>query len=190
MPYPENSPILDFTIVDTHNLLTLGVADTSFYPTNFSVANPTLEVTPPGFTKATVVYEVESITMLNSNILNITCVDNINLLTSLPDGIWTIKQTISPAIDFNNEKTFIRTLQIEQKFGQAFLKTDLTECNQDMKLEQMKVLDQIYFYIQAAIAAANQCNNILAMKLYRNANTMLDNFLKDRCRGTTPTLWC
>jgi hypothetical protein len=88
------------------------------------------------------------------------------------------------------ERTFIRTVKLEQKFGRAFLKTDLVQCNQDVKTENMKVLDEVWFYIQAAIAAANQCNNLLAMNLYQLANTMIDNFLRDRCRGVAPTLWC
>lgn len=190
MAYPETSPILDFTIVDTHNTLTLGIADISFYPSNFTVTNPTYEITPPSFSKVTTLYEKSEVLFLNSNSLNITCVSDPNLLTSLPDGIWTIKQSIAPAIDFNTEKSFLRTTNIEQKFGKAFLKTDLIECNMDVRIEQMKVLDEIWFYIQAAISASNQCNNILAMKLYQDANTMLDNFIKGNCRGTTNTLWC
>lgn len=190
MAYPENSPILDFMVVDTHNPLTLGIADTSFYPANFTIVNPTFQIYPPSFNAATVVYGPGSLTTFNSNTLNITCVSEFTLLTSLPDGIWTVIQTIAPAIDHNLERTFIRTTLIEQQFGTALLKTDMTQCNQDVRIEQQKVLDEIYFYIQAAIAAANQCNNLLAMNLYKEANTMLDNFLRDRCRGVTPTLWC
>jgi len=190
MAYPETSPILDFVVVDTHNTLTLGIADTSFYPSNFAVTNPTLEITPPSFMKATVAYTAGAMTVFNSNTLNITCVSEVSQLIDLPDGIWTVKQTIAPPITFNIERTFIRTTKLEQKFGRAFLKTDLVQCNQDVKTEQMKVLDEVWFYIQAAIAAANQCNNLLAMNLYKLANTMIDNFLRDRCRGVAPTLWC
>lgn len=190
MAYPETSPILDFVVVDTHNTLTLGIADTSFYPSGFTVSNPTLEITPPNFPKATVGYTQSAMTVFNSNTLNITCVGEVSLLTDLPDGIWEIKQSIAPPITFNIERTFIRTVKLEQKFGRAFLKTDLVQCNQDVKTEQMKVLDEVWFYIQAAIAAANQCNNLLAMNLYKLANTMIDNFLRDRCRGVAPTLWC
>jgi hypothetical protein len=190
MAYPETSPILDFIVVDTHNTLTLGIADTSFYPTGFSVVNPTLEITPPAFAKATLVYTTGTVNIFNSNSLNITCVTDVNLLTDLPDGIWTVRQSISPAIDHNIQRTFIRTTKIEQKLGRAFLRTDITQCGQDMKIEQLKVIDEIMFYIQAAIAAANQCNNRLAMDLYSQANRMLDNFLKGRCYGSEQTLWC
>jgi hypothetical protein len=190
MAYPETSPILDFVVVDTHNTLTLGLADTSFYPTNFNVINPTFEITPPSFPKVAVTFTKGTLTVFNSNTLNITCVDTVSQLTDLPDGIWSVKQTIAPPITYHLERTFIRTVKLEQKFGRAFLKTDLVQCNQDVKTENMKVLDEVWFYIQAAIAAANQCNNLLAMNLYQLANTMIDNFLRDRCRGVAPTLWC
>ncbi len=189
MPYPQISPILDFTVIDSHNPLTIAIADTSFYPSNFSILNPTLEITPPAFVKATVTFTPSSITVFNSNTLNLTCVSNVNLLTTLPDGIWKVKMSISPPITFNIERTFIRTTQLEQKFGKALLKTDITQCGENIKREHMKVLDEIYFYIQASIAAANQCNNILAMNLMRMANTMLDNFLKGVTQHHQPTIW-
>lgn len=186
----ENSPILDFTIVDTHNPATIGIADTSFYPTNFNVLNPTLEITPPSFPKVVTFYLKNNINIFNSNTLNITCVTSLNMLTTIPDGIWTVKLSISPPIQWNVEKSFLRTELLQQKFGKAFLKTDLVECSLSAKTENMKVLDEVYFYIQSSVAAANECNYILAMKLYQTANTMLDNFLKGRCRGTHNTLSC
>jgi hypothetical protein len=67
MAYPETSPILDFVVVDTHNTLTLGLADTSFYPTNFNVINPTFEITPPSFPKVAVTFTKGTLTVFNSN---------------------------------------------------------------------------------------------------------------------------
>ncbi len=168
----------------------MAVADTSFYPTGFNIINPSIEVTPPGFNTTVLNYSHNTITTFNSNTLGITCVSDIRLLTNLPDGIWTVKLSISPPIQWNVERAFIRTEQIQQKLGEAFLKVDLTQCNINAQRENMRVVDEISFFIQAAIAAANQCNNILAMNLYRTANTMLDNFLRSRCRGSNNTLWC
>lgn len=179
--YSENSPILDFTVVNTHNPYTIGIADTSLYPTNFSIANPTYEIKPPSFPKAVVEFPKNDILVLNSNNLNITCVDNIRNLMELPDGIWTITQTISPAITYNVEKSFLRTVQIEQRFGNAFLKTDLVQCDKWIKDNDLKILNQANFYIQAAIAAGNQCNMKLAMDLYRAADKIITNFLKGNC---------
>lgn len=188
MPYPQTSTILDFTVVNSHNPLTLGLMDVSFYTDGFIIQNPTYEITPPSFPKATVIFPPTQLIFLNSNNLNITCVSEIVHLTPLPDGIWTVRQTVAPPITYNKEKTFIRTTIIEQKFANALLKTDLTECNQDLKTEHMKVLNQVWFYIQASISAANQCNNNLAMKLYRNADDMLDNFINGRCLKTPNTM--
>lgn len=190
MAYPESVPVLDFTIVDTHNLMTLGIGDSSVYPTGFIITNPVFEIIPPSFPKVVVPYSPGGLLILNSNTLNITCSNSLSLLAELPDGIWSIKQSVAPMIDHNIERSFLRTNKIEQKFGTAFLRTDIIECNLDVRTEQMKVIDQIWFYIQGAISAANQCNFDLAMKLYREANRMLDNFLRDRCRGAFPTLSC
>jgi hypothetical protein len=170
--------------------LIIGVADISFYPSGFNIVNPTMEITPPSFPKSVKIYTTGSINVFNSNDLNITCVGATSFLTDLPDGVWTVKLSISPPIQWNVEKSFIRTEILQQKFGRAFLKADLEECRLSGNRENMKALDEIYFYIQSSIAAANECNYILAMNLYRLANTMLDNFLKGRCRGTTHTLWC
>lgn len=190
MAYPQTSPILDFIVVDTHNTLTIGIADTSFYPTGFTITSPTFEITPPAFSKATLIYTVGTLNIFNSNSLNITCVSDVSLLSDLPDGIWTVRQSIAPAFDHNIQRTFLRTTKLEQKIGQAFLRTDITQCGQDMKIEQMKVIEEISFYMEAAIAASNQCNNRLAMDLYQLANKMTDNFLRGRCQGTQQTLWC
>lgn len=190
MAYPQTSPILDFTVVDTHNPISIAIADTSFYPSNFNIVNPTIEITPPGFNTMLVNYSPNTITTFNSNTLGLTCVTDISLLTNLPDGIWNVRLTISPPLQWRVERTFIRTETIQQKLGEAFLKVDLTQCNINTQRENMKVIDEISFFIEAAIAAANQCNNILAMNLYRTADTMLNNFLRSRCRGTSNTLWC
>lgn len=190
MAYPQTSPIMDFMVVDTHNPTTLAVADTSFYPTGFSILNPTLEITPPGFPKLVTVFSPNTVTTFNSNTLRITCVSDIRFLTPLPDGVWHIKASITPPIDFFAEKQFLRADNLKQKLGRAFLKSDLTECSLSTTRENMKAIDEANFYIEAAIAAGNQCNYILAMELYRTANTMLDHFLSGRCRGTHHTLWC
>ena len=190
MPFPQISPIIDFTVVDTHNPLTIGIADTSFYPSNFSIINPVYEITPPSFPKVVLSYTPRALSIFNSNDLNITCTDDPAFLATLPDGVWMIKQSISPPIDHNKEGQFMRTTQIRQKLGRAFLQTDITQCDMSMRREQVQVIEEIKFYIEGSEAAANRCNNTLATQMYRLANQMLDNFLRHRCRGTNGALWC
>jgi hypothetical protein len=188
--YPQTTPILDFTVVDTHDLHTLAIADTSFYPDAFTIVNPSIEITPPSFPSITQPLATGTITIYNSNNLNITCVSDISLLTILPDGIWEATISVSPVLTYSRTKSFLRTENIRTKFGNAFLKTDITQCDMNVRIEQMKVIDEISLYIESAIAAANQCNYILSMQLYQTADTMLTNFLRGRCFGTQQTLWC
>jgi hypothetical protein len=42
-------------------------------------------------------------------------------------------------------------------------------------------LNSIYFFIQGAIAAGNNCAEIEATKLYNQADKMLNNFIKNNC---------
>jgi hypothetical protein len=178
--YPENKPSLAFTELDTHNLITLGLADISLYPSGFNVVNPTYQITPPGFPSVSVTYTKSSINLYNSNNLNLTCVTDRSLLTPLPDGIWKVVQTINPVLDYMNEKTFIRVANLKYQFGLAFLKTDMINCNDQVGIEKMKYLHQIESYIEGAIAASNQCNIVLAMNLYRMADKVLRNFMRNK----------
>jgi hypothetical protein len=209
--YPETSPILDFTLVPTYNPLTIGIVDTSFYPTNFSINNPSFQITPPSFPQVLVTYSPNGIGVFNSNDLNITCVDSTGELAILPDGIWTVIQTISPPIQFTLTKQFLRTDVIDQKLGYAFLKMNIASRGNGITngyddwaggtgrgggdgigghRESMKILQEIDAFIQCAIAAANQCNPIEAMRLYTAANIMLNNFLLGNIRGQRQTLTC
>lgn len=178
MPYTELSPSLAFNEVDTHNLLTLGLADISIYPATFTVVNPTYSITPPGFPVVQVPYTKSSVNIYNSNNLNITCVTDVRLLAFLPDGIWKIQQSIAPVLEYLNEKTFLRVSRMKHEFGLAFMKVEMG-CDTWVKEDKMKYLHQIYAYIEGAIAAANQCNNVLAMDLYRIADRTLKNFMRE-----------
>ena len=42
----------------------------------------------------------------------------------------------------------------------------------------MEMLDDIWYYIQCAIGAANSCNYSVAMDLYREAAVMLNDFVE------------
>jgi hypothetical protein len=177
MAYPENKPSLGFTQINTHNLNTLGLADISIYPSTFTIVNPTYQIFPPGFPSASVAYSPTGVNIYNSNNLNITCVVDSNLLNPLPDGIYKIIQSINPVLEYQNEKTFIRIESLKYEFGKAFMHVEMG-CDVYSKDTSLKILYQIYAYVEGAIAAANQCNTILAMDLYRLAQRTLKNFLK------------
>lgn len=169
---------LDINFHNTHNINTLGIVDTSRYPSNFTIINPTIEITPPSFDKKNIVFHTNSFNIFNSNTLGLTC-GNCEY-TPLPDGIWNVKYSVAPAAENFVERSFLRVDSLKAKMEKVFLSTDMTECDGNVKWQKMQEINQMEIYIEAAIAAANKCNNILAMHLYTIANKMINNFLK-RC---------
>lgn len=187
--YPETKPILAVDIVPTCNLTTLGLADISLYPDGFTAINPTYQITPPMFPSVSLAFDQSSINIYNSNNLNITCTTDVNTLSILPDGIWTVSQSIAPPSSYTNVKTWLRTEVLQNRFGIAFMKTDL-RCKANMPEGDMQYMTQIWAYIQQAIAASNQCNLVLAMDMYRLADRALKNYTKDELQAIpTRTSW-
>jgi hypothetical protein len=75
----------------------------------------------------------------------------------------------------------MRVEQIQEKFDGAFMKLDMMECDRAIKTQAKVDLNSIYFFIQGAIAAANNCADVEAIKLYNQADMMLNNFIKNNC---------
>lgn len=176
-------------VLDTHNVATLGVADLSFYPQNLPIVNPTLRIIPPSFPPISIPFSVGSLNIYNSNTLNLTCSDNSCDLTDLPDGYWELQYTIAPPQTYQRIKNFFRTDIIQRELNKAFLDTDLTKCDRTVAEQLMKQIDQITYYIQTAIAAGNNCNPHLALKLYKAATYMLKEFIKGNSYGNMREMW-
>lgn len=167
---------LDLAYLDTHRADSFAIADISRYPTGFNQVNPTIEITVPGFSPKSIVFVPSSIQVYTSNTLGITCDDCPT--SNLPDGIYKVKYTLTPAYQYYVEKSFIRTNIIYSKLDEYFLKLDFMQCNQAIKEEDKKALDTIEFYIEGAVAAANKCLDTKAMELYNLANDMLKHLSK------------
>jgi len=172
-------PILDLLLIDTHNSMSVGISDFSQYPTGFSIISPSLEITAPGFVPVNVTFEPNSINIYTSQNIGITCSGEQNV--ELPDGIYNVKYTISPAYKYFVERTFIRVDKLQEKFDTAFMKLDIMQCDGPLRKQREEELDTINFYIQGAIAAANKCAGELAMKFYRKADKMLNYFITNKC---------
>lgn len=171
---------LDILVVPTYNTLTLGVADASIYPTNPPVVSaPTIEITVPGFDVVSLPFNVNDFNIFNSLSLGLTTFGE--PLLPLPDGVYKLRYTVAPAYENFVEKTIIRVEQLQEKFDEAFMKLDMMECDRAIKTQQKVDLNTIYFFIQGAIAAANNCAVAESNKLYNQANMMLNNFIKNNC---------
>ena len=168
---------LDILVVPTYNTLTLGIADASTYPSTPSA--PTIQITVPGFGIVTLPFVPNDFNLFNSTILGIT--GPTDDLLPIPDGVYYLKYSITPAYINYVDRTIIRVEQLQEKFDAAFMKLDMMECDLAIKTQSKVELNIIYFFIQGAIAAANNCAVDQANKLYNQANKMLNNFIKSDC---------
>jgi hypothetical protein len=171
---------LDIIVVPTYSTLTLGVADASTYPTTPPiVVSPTIEINVPSLGLVILPFTPNDFNIFTSASLGLSILGQ--PLIPLPDGIYTLKYTVEPAYENFVEKSIMRVDKIQEKFDGAFMKLDMMECDRAIKTQQKVNLTSIYFFIQASIAAANNCAIIESNKLYTQANSMLDNFIKNNC---------
>lgn len=171
------NPILDILVMPTYSPYTLAIGDYSKYPAGFVPASPTVEISAAGFPTKSVSFVPSNLNIYNSSNLGITCVDAPDAV--LPDGIYTIKYSIAPAYQYFVEKTIMRVDNIMEKYDTAFLKLDITECDQTIKRQQKIELDTVNYFIQGSIAAANKCANTEAIRLYNQADKMLKKIISD-----------
>ena len=75
----------------------------------------------------------------------------------------------------------MRIDKLQEKFDNAFLKLDMMECDSALRTQSSVNLNTINFFIQGAIASANNCSEQDALKLYTKASNMLNQFLKTNC---------
>lgn len=153
--------------------------DTSIYDANPPVVvNPTIEIKVPGFNAVYLPFTIQQINTFNSTDLGLTVAGE---EIDLPDGIYCIKYTIDPPLVNFVEKSFIRVDKLQEKFDGAFMTLDMMECDREIKTQAMVTLNTIYFYLQGAIASANNCAVVNAAKLYEQADKMLKGFMSTNC---------
>ena len=170
---------LDIVVIPTYNVLTLGVTDASVYPTNPPVVSaPSIEIDIPGFGTKILPFVPDETNVFTSSNLGIT---DIGCNQPLPDGIYRLKYSVAPAYTNYVEKTILRVDKLQEKFDNAFLKLNMMECDRALKTQASVDLNTINFFIQGAIAAANNCSEYESNKLYAQADNMLNNFLKSNC---------
>lgn len=176
MPTPIT---LDILLVENYSPYTLTIADFSTYPTGYTPVSPTMQITPTGFPTVTLDFTPQANNTYTSENLGMSCVGT--PLVKLLDGIYKLKYTINPAYQYFVEKTILKVDNIQEKFDTAFMTLDMMQCDEAIKKQRKVELDTIYYFIQGAIAAANKCADQVALRLYGQANRMLDNFITNKC---------
>ena len=175
---------LSFDIIDTSTCRTLAIMDTSVYQSLQVIANPTLQVISPFDDEPVQLdYYRNGITVLNSNNLGITNVNDFDYLVDLPDGLYTIKISICPEDIYWFEKSWYRTCQLECKYDQAFLKLNVSSCDVCYSTEKVQKLERARLYIYGEKNKEKNCNNKEADRLYKGAEKILTNLLLCDCGG-------
>ena len=169
--------ILDFIVPPTYDVNLLAVTDASIYVDGVP-ASGSLAITPPGFDEVNVSFVPEQTNIYGSDDLQITEPD---CREPLPDGIYRIKYFIFSPVVAEVTKSVLRVDKLQEKFDNAFLQLDLMECDGALTTQNSVNLNTINFFIQGAIAAANNCAEKEALKLYSQANKMLDRFMRCGC---------
>jgi len=165
----------NIVMLPTYDITTLAIVDTSVYIT--TPPTVTLIIDVPGFGIVTdVPFTVNSTNIYNSIDLGIS-----TIVEPLPDGNYCISYMITGELVSSIKKRILRVDKLQQKFDNAFMKLDMMECDKAIKTQAKVDLMSIYFFIQGAIAAANNCAVIEATKLYIQADKMLDSFISEDC---------
>lgn len=175
--------ILDFLVTPTYSSKTIAITDISTYENDPpTVDAPSLEVSIPGFDTIIIPFVTEELNILNSTILGITDEGE----DPLPDGVYVFRYSVTPASINFVEKTIMIVDQLQEKFDNAFMKLDMMQNDAAIKKQQKISLDTINYFIQGAIAAANNCATTEAVRLYKKADSLLYNFTqRGECCGVT-----
>jgi hypothetical protein len=169
--------IINILVIPTYNLNTLAIYDNSTYDAPLT-ATYTIDV--PGFGIVTdIPFTPSTLNVYNSIDLGISAVEE-----PLPDGMYCISHVAVPPLDEPVEKKIMRVSKLQEKFDEAFMKLDIMECDKALKKQAQVDLMSIYFFIQGAIASANNCAVVESTKLYIKADSMLNTFLREDCGCT------
>lgn len=159
----------------TYNKLTLGLTDISSY--DVEPASATVTITPPGFNDVTLNFAVASLNVFQSSDLEIVAVGETEV--ALPDGVYTV--VFTPLGEDPVTIYFMRIEQLQEKFDAAFMRLDIMECDRALKTQAKVELNTIYFFMQGAMSAANNCAITESNTLYATANRLLTAFIRNNC---------
>ena len=163
---------LSLEVPDTNNCSVFRVLDTSIYDEHVPVTCPKLEITSPGFNESVVIDVVLSEDPTTNAPINFSYILNgctLGLQTSgcgttserLPDGIYTLRYSVSPNDKVFVEYHYLRTCQTNNKYFNELCRLEMAACEPqpDVK-DALNELRLIKSFIDAAKAKVEQCNDL------------------------------
>lgn len=168
---------------DTLNLCVLRLYDTSIYSSDISVKCPLLQITPPGFSEAFNIdnIQAEFIKNLTACDLKIQSSNCGTVFNNLADGIYIIKYSVSPNDTVYVEYNHLRTTRALIRIREILCELDVANCEpSDITKEKLRKISEIQGYFLAAKAKVEYCGEPKkGMDLYNYAFAQLN---KIQCR--------
>ena len=170
---------LSLDVPDTNNCSVFRVLDTSIYDPHVPVTCNKLEITSPGFNEPVAIDVIKGFNLiLNGCTLGIQSGGCGTVSERLPDGIYTIRYSVSP-----NDKVFVqyhylRVCMITNKYYNELCKVELAACEPEPDVkDQLAELRLIKSYIDAAKAKVEQCDDLQeGMELLMYAQSRLQKY--------------
>lgn len=170
----------------------LRIWDASVYGDGLEIDCPRLDIYLPGFSLP--IYYVNNDTIsppavlepgfvknFSTSDLGITTADSVP--QAFPDGLYTIKYSVSPNETVYVEYYHLRTTQLMNRYYKEVCKIQLQACEPTAEQHQkMHDLRYIKMYIDAAKSKAEYCHSpIQAIEMYQYAEQLLAKYLTGCC---------
>lgn len=175
---------LSLDIPETNNCQVFRVFDTSLYTEDLEVTCGTLQITSPGFNEPVNIDVLKGFNLiLNACTLGIQSSGCGTTSQRLPDGIYTIKYSVSPNDKVYVEYQYLRVCQTLNKYFNFLCRLEMAACEPqaDVKAD-LEELRMIKSFIDAAKVKVEYCQSPQqGMDLFLYAQSRLQRFGKDCC---------
>ena len=152
---------LSLEVPETNNCSVLRIFDTSIYSDLLDITCGTLQITSPGFNQPVSIEVLPHFNLiLNGCTLGIQTTNCGSVSQRIPDGIYTIKYSVSPNSEVYVEYYYLRVCQTLNKYFNELCRLELAACDPqpDVKAD-LDELRLIKSFIDAAKVKVEICNN-------------------------------
>ncbi len=172
--------ILSLEIPDVVNCEIMSIKDTSQYTPNLAVDCPELQITKAGFNTFALVKTTQNFDLnLTACDLGLQTTDCGSVQTTIPDGIYIIKYSVSPNDKVYVEYNHLRVTSILIKYYKVLCDIDLNVC--EPYSDRKSLIDEMQYIkilIEGAVAKVEYCNSPhIGMDMYNYALKRLEKLI-------------
>lgn len=173
---------LQVDYIDSNNVKIFRLVDDSQYnPKIKNIDCAQISITPPGFNEPRI-FNVKPYfnTAFNASILGILKVKSYKDLTDLPDGVYKIKYSVSPAEELSVEYDYFRTVKLRDKFSK--IACGLLDKKRDYTVNAFEDIKKDILWIDQLIDASKYkveicCEEEKGIELYNEASYLLNKYV-------------